>query len=75
MLWLWFRATGSGMDGTPFPRCAEHARRNEARPAVARVLDREELEFSRFVEAGAVPDDIPPHQVGRAPDVSAQRTA
>ena len=71
----WFRATGSGMDGTPFPRCAEHARRNEARPAVERVLDREELEFSRFVEAGTVPGVIPPHQVGRAPDVSAQRTA
>src|SRR5215207_7496157 len=55
---LRFRATGSGMDGTPFPRCADHALRNEERPAVARVLDREELEFSRFVEAGTVPDDI-----------------
>jgi glutathione S-transferase len=75
MLWLWFRATGSGMDGTPFPRCGEHAMRNEQRPAVARVLDREELDFSRFVEAGSVPEDIPPHQVGRAPDASVQRTA
>ncbi len=67
MLWLWFRAVGSGMDTTPFPRCADHARRTEARPSVSRVLDREELEFARFQEAGTVPDRIPPFQVGRTP--------
>ena len=67
MLWLWFRATGSGMDGTPFPRCADHARRNEQRPSVTRVLDREESEFAKFVASGSVPHDLPPHQVGRAP--------
>jgi glutathione S-transferase len=67
MLWLWFRATGSGMDGTPFPRCRDHALRNEQRPAVARVLDREEREFARFVDEGTVPADLPAHQVGRAP--------
>ena len=38
MLWLWFRATGSGMDGAPFPRCADHARRTEQRPSVMRDL-------------------------------------
>ena len=69
MLWLWFRAVGSGMDPTPFPRCASHARRNEARPAVIRVLDREELEFAKFEEAGTVPAAIPPYQVGRTPSV------
>ncbi len=67
MLWLWFRAVGSGMNPAPFPRCADHARRNEARPAVARVLDREEAEFARFEEAGTVPETIPPFQVGRTP--------
>ena len=67
MLWLWFRAVGSGMDSAPFPRCDDHARRTEARPSVARVLDREELELARFDEAGTVPDSIPPFQVGRTP--------
>lgn len=27
LLWLWFRAVGSGMDGSDFPRCADHAQR------------------------------------------------
>lgn len=67
MLWLWFRAVGSGMDPAPFPRCADHARHNEARPAVARVLDREEAEFARFEEEGTVPATIPRFQVGRTP--------
>ena len=69
MLWLWFRAIGSGMNPDPFPRCADHARRNEARPAVATVLDREETEFARFQDAGTVPPTIPPFQVGRTPSV------
>ena len=63
------------MDGRPFPRCAEHARRTEQRPSVSRVLDREEREFARFVESGAVPDDIPHHQVGRAPDPAVREEA
>ncbi|MGI8713930.1 MAG: glutathione S-transferase family protein [Solirubrobacteraceae bacterium] len=67
MLWLWFRAVGSGMDPTPFPRCADHARRTEDRPAVSRVLDREEAEFASFQDAGTVPAAIPPFQVGRTP--------
>jgi glutathione S-transferase len=67
MLWLWFRAVGSGMHPAPFPRCADHALRTEQRPSVARVLDREEIEFARFAERGTVPPTIPPHQVGRTP--------
>lgn len=67
MLWLWFRATGSGMDSGPFPRCADHGWRNEQRPSVARVLDREEEEFAAMKEAGTVPASVPPHQVGRIP--------
>jgi len=67
MLWLWFRAVGSGMDAAPFPRCADHGRRTEARPSVSRVLDREETELARLQEAGTVPDNVPPYQVGRTP--------
>jgi glutathione S-transferase len=72
LLWLWFRATGSGMDGSQFPRCIAHAARCEARPSVAFVLDREEEEFARLREAGlvraVVPNSqVPDFQVGRAP--------
>lgn len=67
LLWLWFRSTGSGMDGSRFPRCAEHARRCEARPTVAKVLDREEAEFARLQGEGKIPDYYPAFQVGRAP--------
>jgi glutathione S-transferase len=67
LLWVWFRATGSGMDGNPFPNCVDHARRCQERPSVSRVLDREELEFGRLEEAGRIPDYIPDYQAGRAP--------
>jgi glutathione S-transferase len=67
LLWLWFRATGSGMDGSQFPRCIAHAARCEARPSVAFVLDREEEEFARLREAGLAPTHVPDFQVGRAP--------
>lgn len=66
VLWLWFRATGSGMDGTPFPRCAALAARCEERPSVARVLEREVAEFERLDSEGAVPP-MPDFQVGHAP--------
>jgi glutathione S-transferase len=67
MLWLWFRATGSGMDGNPFPRCIDHAARCEARPSVATVLRHEEDEFQRLRDAGHVPDGVPEFQAGHAP--------
>jgi glutathione S-transferase len=67
LLWLWFRATGSGMDGSRFPRCIAHAARCEARPSVAFVLDREEEEFARLRAAGLTSVDVPDFQVGRAP--------
>ncbi|MDQ6853679.1 MAG: glutathione S-transferase family protein [Actinomycetota bacterium] len=66
LLWLWFRATGSGMDGTPFSRCIEHAARCEARPSVATVLQREEDEYRRLREAGRVPAGTPDYQAGRS---------
>lgn len=67
LLWLWFRATGSGMDGNRYPNCIDHAQRCEARPSVAAILDLEEQEYERLREAGRVPDWRPPFQAGRAP--------
>lgn len=68
LLWLWFRATGSGMDGGPFPNSADHGRRCQLRPSVVAVLDREELEFERLEAAGKIPESVPAYQVGRAPE-------
>ncbi len=65
LLWLWFRATGSGMDGARFTRCIAHATRCEARPSVAFVLDQEEEAFGRLQAARSTDD--PAFQVGRAP--------
>lgn len=67
MLWLWFRATGSGMHGSPFPRCADHARRAEQRPSIVRALDREEREMARITAIHGTPEGMPPYRVGRAP--------
>jgi NAD(P)-dependent dehydrogenase (short-subunit alcohol dehydrogenase family) len=67
LLWIWFRATGAGVDGSPFPRVCRHAQRVEARPSVARALDREERQWAAIVEAGRAPDWYPPFQAGRAP--------
>jgi glutathione S-transferase len=67
MLWCWFRASGSGMDGSDFPRCADHAQRCEGRPSVARALDREESEYAQLLSPGSLGVRLPPHQVGRAP--------
>ena len=66
LLWLWFRATGSGMNGMAFPGCIAHASRCEARPSVATVLRREEQEFARLRQAGRVPAGVPNFQAGRS---------
>jgi glutathione S-transferase len=66
MLWLWFRATGSGMDGSPFPRCMAHAAECEKRPSVAKALDREERELARLRAAGLLPANQPAFQGGRS---------
>jgi glutathione S-transferase len=70
LLWTWFRAVGSGMDGAGLVRCADHAQRCEARPSVARALAREESTFAEMLAGGASRDAFPPHQVGRAPAIS-----
>ena len=36
--WVWFRVTGAGFDGAPFPVYADHARRMEQRVGVQRYL-------------------------------------
>jgi len=70
LLWLWFRATGSGMDGSPFANCARHALRCEARPSVARALEMEEAEFARLQAEGLLPRSWPAYQAGHAPAVA-----
>jgi glutathione S-transferase len=67
LLWLWFRATGSGFDGSAFDRLAAHAARCEAQPCVARVLDHEERQLAELRESGKVPDWVLPFQAGHAP--------
>jgi glutathione S-transferase len=67
LLWTWFRSTGSGMDGSPFTRCADHARRCEYRPSVARVLDLEEAEHHRLKAEGRLSVDTGAYAVGRSP--------
>ena len=67
LLWLWFRATGSGMDGAAYPHLDAHAQRCEARPAVATVLDREDAELARMVDDGELAVEFPAYQTGRAP--------
>jgi glutathione S-transferase len=70
LLWLWFRATGSGFDSTAFPRCAAHAHRCEERPSVSAVLEREEQEFARLRADGMVPSWVRDFQAGRVRAVS-----
>jgi glutathione S-transferase len=70
LLWLWFRATGSGLDGSPFPRLAAHGTRCEAHPSVAKVLDHEERQLAALRDAGKVPAWVLPFQAGHAPLVA-----
>jgi glutathione S-transferase len=67
LLWVWFRAVGSGMDASGLARCASHAAACEARPSVARALDREEAAYLQMLADGEFPPDHPPHQAGRVP--------
>jgi glutathione S-transferase len=68
MLWLWFRATGSGFDGSEFTACQAHAQRCESRPSVAKVLQHEDDEWAHQVASGKVPPYVPREfQAGHAP--------
>jgi len=39
--WVWFRITGAGFDPAPFPRLADHDRRNADRPSMHKLLELE----------------------------------
>lgn len=41
LYWVWFRATGAGLNGSAYPRYAAHAARMAERPSVQRALQRE----------------------------------
>jgi glutathione S-transferase len=41
LLWLWFKARGSGLDGSDLPLLTAHAQRCEQRPSVRAVIERE----------------------------------
>ena len=65
LLWAWFRASGSGMDVQGLERCADHGRRCELRPSVARALDREETTYAEMLATGSLSITLPANQVGR----------
>ncbi|MAM59887.1 glutathione S-transferase family protein [Maritimibacter sp. UBA3975] len=53
--WVWFRITGAGFDGTPYPNWAAHAARMEARDSVARALERDAALQAQLEEEGLAP--------------------
>lgn len=60
LYWIWFRATGSGFDGSSYRHFAAHAARMESRPSVKRVLEREAQAEQQLVREGAsfAPADV-----------------
>jgi len=64
IFWVWFRVTGSGFDGTRYPRYENHARRMAERPSVARALERERQadEWLRSQNLAVNFSEVRPHQ-------------
>jgi len=60
--WVWFRVTGAGFDGTPFPRFADHARRMEERASVRRYLALEREVEAQLEKEGLLFRPPPPPQ-------------
>jgi glutathione S-transferase len=58
--WVWFRVTGAGFDGTPFPNYAEHARRMEERDSVRRYLQLEREAEAQLEKEGLMFRPPPP---------------
>ena len=56
--WVWFRITGAGFDGTPFPALADHYERLNQRPAVQRCLAREAEAQADLVARGLAAPNI-----------------
>lgn len=68
LLWLWFRAVGSGLTGDEFPCVDSLARRCQTRSTVARILDREVDVYSALRRVGNAIPGAPPLQAGWLPD-------
>jgi glutathione S-transferase len=68
--WAWFRAVGGGMDTTGLSSCAAHTVRCEARPSVARALDREEAIYAELRATGVISPAATPAQVSRISSVA-----
>ena len=56
--WVWFRITGAGFDGSPFPALGAHYARLNERPAVKRCLAREAAAQAELVERGLAAPNI-----------------
>jgi glutathione S-transferase len=65
MLWLWYRAVGSGLTAKEFPRVDGCARRCQQRPSAVTTLDRE-AETLATLEAQGM-QGLPPLQAGWLP--------
>ena len=52
LFWVWFRITGAGFDGAPFPNIAAHFERMGERPAVGRALAREDAAQAELAARG-----------------------
>lgn len=66
LLWLWFRAVGSGLRGEEFPRVDDLARRCQERPSTTRILDLEAETWAAIERSGHAPK-VPPLQAGWLP--------
>jgi glutathione S-transferase len=62
--WVWFRVTGAGFDGTPYPRYADHARRMEQRASVQRYLALEREAEAQLQQEGMLFRPPPPPPPG-----------
>lgn len=73
LLWLWFRAVGSGLTSDEFPLVDALVRRCEQRPSATRALTREAETEAAMRAAGKVPPTMPPLMAGFLPDPSWRR--
>lgn len=68
LLWLWFRAVGSGLTEADAPLVDALVRRCQERPSATRALDREAQTEAALRAAGQVPADMPPLMAGWLPE-------
>ena len=68
LLWLWFRAMGSGLTGAEFPKVDDLARRCQSRPSATRIIDLEAKAYADLQQAGKAMPNPPPLQAGWLPE-------